>query len=56
VSASTNTVTRLSAEDGTYRATYAVESYPVGAVFDGTSVWVANAGSNTVDKITRTPP
>jgi hypothetical protein len=51
-----NTVIRLSAQDGTYRGTYAVESWPLGALFDGTSIWVANAFSNTVDKITRTPP
>jgi DNA-binding beta-propeller fold protein YncE len=33
-----------------------VGNFPIGIIFDGTSIWVANSGSNTVSKITRTLP
>ena len=31
--------------------TYRVETSPIGIIFDGSSVWVANYNSDTVDKI-----
>jgi YVTN family beta-propeller protein len=34
-----------------YPTTYAVGSYPAAVAFDGTNIWVANAGSSTVTKL-----
>ena len=34
-------------------ATFPTGSVPVGVAFDGTNIWVANGGSNTVSKINR---
>src|SRR4029077_19687998 len=30
---------------------FSVGSYPIGVAFDGSNIWVANSGSNTVTKL-----
>jgi len=32
-------------------AAFNVGKFPIGITFDGTNIWVANAGSNTVTKL-----
>jgi len=46
-----NTVTELRASDGTNLGTFSVGSTPRGLVYDGTYIWVMNAGSKTVTRI-----
>jgi DNA-binding beta-propeller fold protein YncE len=44
-------VTKVLASTGAVVGTYAVGSEPYGVAFDGTNIWVANSGSNSVTKI-----
>jgi DNA-binding beta-propeller fold protein YncE len=46
-------VTRLRANDGSNQGTFAVGSNPLGMVFDGAHIWVANSGDDTVTRLTR---
>jgi len=46
-----NTVTKLTASDGTVRGTFTVGAAPDGLVFDGANIWVANSGSNNVTEL-----
>ena len=45
------TVTKMLASTGAVLGTYPVGVLPLGIVFDGTSMWIANNTSNTVTKI-----
>jgi hypothetical protein len=47
-------VVRLARDGGSH--VYPVGDSPVGVLFDGTSIWVANFGSDTVTKITLNQP
>jgi len=47
------TVTKLRASDGNLQGTFNVGQGPRGVAFDGTNIWVANSGGNTVTKIIR---
>jgi len=44
-------VTKLKASSGANLGTFSVGSQPLGVAFDGTNIWVANSGSNTVTKL-----
>jgi DNA-binding beta-propeller fold protein YncE len=44
-------VTRLRASDGANLGTFSVGTGPAGVAFDGSSIWVANVGSDTVSKL-----
>jgi DNA-binding beta-propeller fold protein YncE len=44
-------VTKLRVSDGALLGTFGVGDSPQGVAFDGTNIWVANAGSNTVSKL-----
>jgi predicted Ser/Thr protein kinase len=46
-----NTVTKLTASDGTVRGTFTVGTAPDGLAFDGADIWVANSGSNNVTEL-----
>jgi DNA-binding beta-propeller fold protein YncE len=46
-----NNVTKLLASTGAVVGTYTAGSFPTGVAFDGTNIWVANSGGNTVSKI-----
>ena len=39
------------ARTGAVVGTYSVGTYPAGLAFDGTNIWVANNGSNSVTKL-----
>ena len=49
--ASSNSVTRLQANDGTVLGTHIVGAGPAGIAYDGANIWVANTGDNTVTRI-----
>ena len=38
--------------ESTESAAFSVGKFPIGITFDGTNIWVANGGSNTVTKPT----
>jgi DNA-binding beta-propeller fold protein YncE len=46
-----NTVTELSATDGSLLGTFKVGSVPQGVAFDGVNIWVVNLVGNTVSKL-----
>ena len=48
-----DTVTKLLAKNGSFRNSFEVEQNPVGVLFDGSAIWVANYQSGSVTKITR---
>jgi hypothetical protein len=51
-----DTVTKHSDRTGAQLQTFPVQDAPEGALFDGTSIWVSNFGSDSVTKITHTEP
>jgi hypothetical protein len=44
-------VRRLRAKDGSVLETFVVGKAPTGIVFDGTNMWIALAGANSVAKV-----
>ena len=47
------TVNRMRAASGAFAGRIPVGVQPVGVIFDGTSIWVANQADDTVTKITK---
>src|SRR5215831_18280922 len=50
--ASSNSVTKFQASDGTVLGTFQVGAGPAGIAFDGVTMWVANTGDSTVTRLT----
>jgi hypothetical protein len=46
-----NNVTRVRATDGVLQGSYPVGMTPIGVAFDGANIWIANSGSDTVNKL-----
>ena len=47
------TINRVRAPSGTLTRRFPVGVQPMGVIFDGTSIWVANQADDTVTKITK---